>query len=136
MNFQPKSSPRHRDGRRGGDLPARIHPETCRWHRLGWEGMEELGWDGEWWQGRIGSERQEQSLEHPMELGKLFGCSWGWEGWVRVVCRCCSFPALLPKTCVQVGALGKGRSKNEKCPYQTKLGFPSAPTPSFSAPFV
>lgn len=31
-----------------------------------------------------------------MELGELFGCSWGCEGWVRGVCQCCSFPALLP----------------------------------------
>lgn len=98
--------------------------------------------DGEWWPRRIRSERQEQSQGYHTELGELFSCSWGCQGWVRVVWQCGSFPALLPKICVQVGTLGKEISKKEKCPfctghpYQTKLGSPSAPTPSFSAPFV
>lgn len=135
VNFQPKPSLRHGGGRRGGELAAKIRPETRRWHGMGCR-----SWAGEWWQRRIGSERQQQSQGHQIKLEELFGCSWGCEGWVRVVCQCCSFSALLPKTCVQVGALGKGRSKNKKrpfCaghPYQTKLDSPSAPTSSFYCP--
>lgn len=59
---------------------------------------------GEWWQRRIGSERQEQSQGHHIELGELFGCSWGCEGWLRVVCQCCSFPALPKDPCAGGGS--------------------------------
>lgn len=62
MNFQPKSSLRHGDGRRGGDLPARIQPEMWRWHSLGMVsgGGEELDQRG----------RAEPGAH--MELGEMF----------------------------------------------------------------
>lgn len=48
-----------------------------------------------------------------MELEELCGSSWGWEGWVRVVCQCCSFPALLPETkCEEILEKGDQRMRN------------------------